>query len=95
MPKYIFAFDQSENSFPERCRLVSADEDAEFLRKSEDLTGTIVDTQAIEYLEALTERHASNASVIVELVDAPYWRFIEIRFNPAKAEESEQRPVTP
>jgi hypothetical protein len=33
--------------------------------------------------------------VSVEFVDAPSWRFIELRFNPAKAEAAEKRPGTP
>ena len=31
-------------------------------------------------------------SITVEFVDAPYWRFVELRFNPAEAEAAERRP---
>jgi hypothetical protein len=95
MPRYIFSFDQDTNSFPERYRVISTGEDAEFLRKTENLTGTVVDAEAIEFLEQMMARCQSNASITVEFVDAPYWRFIELRFNPAKAEAAEGRPGTP
>jgi hypothetical protein len=95
MPQYLFSYDQTNNSFPERYRVVSADEDAEFLRKTEDLTGTVIDSEAIEFLERMMARCQSNDSITVEFVDAPYWRFIELRFNPAKAEATQRRPGTP
>jgi hypothetical protein len=40
-------------------------------------------------------RFQSNDSIVVEFVDAPDWNFVELRFNPAKAEEAERRPGTP
>jgi len=95
MPKYLFSYDRKDSSFPERYRVVGADEDAEFLRKNENLTGTVVDSKAIEFLEDMTARCQSNGSLTVELVDAPHWQFVELRFNPAKAEEANHRPGTP
>ena len=95
MPKYIFSYDQQSKSFPERYRVVSADEDAAFLCETEKLTGTVIDAEAIEFLEQLMVRCEPHESITVELVDAPYWRFIELRFNPAAAEAAEQRPRTP
>ena len=87
MPHYIFTHDERDNSFPERYRVVSPDEDAEFLKNTEDLTGTVLGTEAIQFLEELMERCQSNESLRVEMVDAPYWKFIELRFNPEEAEK--------
>ena len=89
MPKYIFTYNEQDNSFPERIRVVSSSEDAEFLRKTENLTGTVLDIEAIEFLEELLTRYQSEQLIRTEMVDAPYWRFIELRFNPAEAEEAE------
>ena len=89
MPKYIFTYNEQDNSFPERYRVVSLSEDAEFLRKTENLTGTVLDTEAIEFLEESLTRYQSKESMRTEMVDAPYWRFIELRFNPAEAEAAE------
>lgn len=86
MAKYIFTFDQQDNTFPERYRVVSAADDAEFLRDTEDLTGTVLDTEALTFLEDLMARCAASESLICEFVDAPHWRFIELRFNPTEAE---------
>lgn len=90
MPKYLFIHDERDNSFPERYRVVSSGEDAEFLRDSENLTGTILDTEAIELLEKLLARCRSDDATRAELVDAPYWKFIELRYRPAEAEEAEK-----
>lgn len=90
MAKYIFTHDSSDNSFPERYRVVGADDDAEFLRKAEDLTGTVLDTEAIAFLDELMARCAKTASVTPEFVDAPHWRFIELRFKPEEAERIAQ-----
>lgn len=95
MPKYLFSYDRNNHSFPERYRVVSADEDADFLRETEGLTGTVVDVEAIAFLESMTARCEADAGITVELVDAPYWRFVELRFNPAKAEAAAGRPGTP
>jgi len=95
MPKYLFSYDQKNNSFPERYRVISADEDAALLCKTENLTGTVVDSEAIEFLEAMVARCQADDSITVELVDAPHWEFVEHRFNPAKAEEAGRRPGTP
>lgn len=86
MPQYIFIHDQKDNSFPERYRVVKGDEDAEFLRENENLSGTVIDTEAIEFLDGLMARCQSDESLMVEFVDAPYWRFIELRFRPAEAD---------
>jgi hypothetical protein len=95
MPKYLFSYDKKNSSFPERYRVVGADEDAAFLCKTENLTGTVVDSEAIEFLEGMMARHQSDDSITVEFVDAPHWRFIELRFNPAQAETNAHRPGTP
>lgn len=95
MPKYLFSYDQKNSCFPERYRVISAEEDAEFLCKTENLTGTILNSQAIEFLEGMMARCQSDDSITVEFVDAPHWRFIELRFNPAQAEAAERRPGTP
>ena len=94
MPKYLFSYDQRNNSFPERYRVVGADEDAAFLCKTENLTGTVVDSEAIEFLEGMVARCQSDDSITVEFVDAPHWRFVELRFNPAEAEAAGRRPGT-
>lgn len=90
MPKYIFSYDEQEKRFPERYRIISADEDADFLRKTEDLTGTVLETEAINFLESLMERCQASETMRVELVDAPYWRFIELRFDPEAAEAAKE-----
>jgi len=89
MPHYLFTHDATDNSFPERYRVVSVDDDAEFLRNSESLTGTVRDTDAIGFLEELQARYQSNDSIRVELVDAPYWKFIELRFKSAAESDAE------
>lgn len=86
MPKYIFTFDERDNSFPERYRVVSLGEDAESLRDTENLTGTLLDTEAIDFLDELMARCQAEESIRAEFVDAPHWKFIEARFNPAEAE---------
>ena len=86
MAMYIFTYNEQDNSFPERYRVVRGEDDAEFLRKNEDLTGTVLDTEAIEFLEKLLARYQSDQTMITEMVDAPYWKFVELRFNPAAAE---------
>lgn len=95
MPKYLFTHDERDNSFPERYRVVSVDEDAESLRVTENLTGTVLDTKAIEFLEGLLARCQSNESMRAELVDAPFWKFVELRFRPAEAEAAERAPTKP
>ena len=95
MPQYIFTYDERNNSFPERYRVVSLNEDAGFLRESENLTGTVLDTDAMAFLDKLLARCQSNESMRAEFVDAPYWRFIELRFNPAEAERNANASSTP
>jgi hypothetical protein len=41
------------------------------------------------------DRCQSDDSIRVEFVDAPHWRFIELRYNPAEAEAAEHGPKTP
>ena len=77
MPRYLFIYDEKENSFPERYRVVRPDEDAEALRDAEDLTRTVLETAAIDFLETLFERCSSNAPTRAELVDAIDWKFVE------------------
>lgn len=86
MPKYLFTHDERDNSFPERYRVVRADEDAEFLRFTENLTGTVLEAEAIAFLESMMARCQTEASLHVEFVDAPYWKFVELRFRPAEAQ---------
>ena len=86
MAMYIFTYNKQDDSFPERYRVIGLEDDAEFLRKHEGLTGTVLDTDAIEFIEKLSSRYQSNQTMITEMVDAPSWRFVERRFNPAKAE---------
>ena len=95
MPRYIFSFDQNNNSFPERYRVVSADDDAASLQDSENLTGTVADSEALAFLEELMAKCQADDAMTVEFVDAPDWDFVELRFNPAKAAEAESRPRTP
>lgn len=95
MPQYIFTYNELDNLFPERYRVVEHNEDADFLCINENLTGTVLKTEAIEFLEELLAREKLNESIMIEMVDAPYWKFIELRFNPAKAEKAanDKRPV--
>lgn len=86
MPKYLFIHEQQDNSFPERYLVVSAGENAELLCKKENLTGTVLDVETIDTLEKMIARCESNESLRVELIDAPSWKFIEMRFNPEEAE---------
>ena len=95
MPMYLFSYDQRSNSFPECYRVVSADDNAALLCETENLTGTVVDSEAMEFLEGLVARYQSDDSITVEFVDAPHWRFVELRYNPAEAEAAERRPGTP
>lgn len=92
MPHYLFTHDARDNSFPERYRVVSLDDDADFLRNSESLTGTVLDTEAIGFLEELQARYQSNDSIGVELVDAPYWKFIELRFKSGAELDADKQP---
>jgi hypothetical protein len=86
MAMYIFTYNEKDNSFPERYRVVRPEDDAEFLRKTEDLTDTVMHTKAMKFYEELLARYQSQEEIIIEMVDAPYWRFVELRFNPAEAE---------
>lgn len=86
MPKYIFTFDETDNSFPERYRVITEGEDGEFLSTAEELTGTVLNTEAIDLLEKLMARCEEAPDIRAEMVDAPYWRFIEMRFKPKEAE---------
>jgi len=88
MPQYIFTHNAQDNSFPDRYRVVELDEDAEFLCNNENLTGTVLKTGAIKFLEELLVSYQSQESIIIEMVDAPYWKFVELRFNPAEAEKA-------
>jgi hypothetical protein len=93
MPHYLFTHDARDNSFPERYRVVSPDEDADFLRDTESLTGTVLDTEAIGFLEELMTRFQADDSIGVELVDAPYWKFIELRFKSSVEADAEDAPT--
>jgi hypothetical protein len=85
---YIFVYNEADNSFVERYRVVSPEDDADFLCKSENLTGTVINSEAMAFLETLMEKAKDNASLVTEMVDAPHWQFIEQRFNPAAAEQA-------
>lgn len=88
MPQYIFTNNEKDNSFPDRYRVIDVDEDADFLCKNENLTGTVLKTDAFEFIDKLLERYQSNESIITEMVDVPYWKFVELRYNPAEAEKA-------
>jgi hypothetical protein len=88
MPQYIFTNNEQDNSFPDRYRVIDVDEDADFLCKNENLTGTVLKTDTIEFIDKLLERYQSNESIVTEMVDVPYWKFVELRFNPAEAEKA-------
>jgi hypothetical protein len=85
---YIFTYNQQDNSFPDRYRVVLPEDDAEFLRKSESLSGTVLKAEAIDFLNEMLARYQSQEWMITEMVDAPHWKFIELRFNPAKAADN-------
>jgi hypothetical protein len=89
MPHYLFIYDERDNSFPERYRVIGPDDDAILLRDKENLTGTVLNNEAIGFLEDLLERCRVNDSLRAELVDVPDWRFVELRFRPAEAEAAE------
>ena len=94
MPQYIFTYNEQDNSFPDRYRVIDASEDAEYLRKNENLTNTVLKVEAIELVDKLVKRYQSDQSIITEMVDAPYWKFIELRFNPSLAEkEAKGKPA--
>jgi hypothetical protein len=80
MPRYLFVYDERDNSFPERYRVVSPDEDAEVLREAEDLTGTVPEAAALEFIEALFQRCPSDAPVRADLVDAIDWKIVELSY---------------
>ena len=90
MSIYIFVYNETDNSFVERYRVVNPGDDADFLCKSENLTGTVINTEAMAFLDTVMARAKDNASLITEMVDAPHWQFIEQRFNPAAAEEAKK-----
>jgi hypothetical protein len=85
---YIFTYNQQDNSFPERYRVVLPEDDAESLRETESLSGTVLKAEAIDFLDEMLVRYRSQEHIITEMVDAPYWEFIEQRFNPAKAADN-------
>jgi hypothetical protein len=80
MPRYIFVYDERDNSFPERYRVVRPDEDAEVLRDAENLTGTVSEAAAVEFLEDLFKRCPSDAPVRGDLVDAVDWKIVELSY---------------
>lgn len=80
MPRYMFVYDERDNSFPERYRVVRPDEDADALREDEDLTGTVLEDAALEFLEALLERYPADAPARAELVDAVDWKIVELSY---------------
>lgn len=88
MPMYIFTYNQQEKSFPERYRVIAPEEDAELIRESEALSGTVQKAAAMDFLDELMARYKAQESMTTEMVDAPNWEFIELRFNPAAADES-------
>ena len=81
MPRYLFIYNEREHSFPERYRVVRPGEDAEALRDAEDLTGTVLETAAVEFLEGLLERCPSDSPTRAELVDAIDWQFVELSYT--------------
>lgn len=90
MAIYIFVYNETDKSFIERYRVVTSDDDADQLCRAEDLTGTVINTEAMDFLDKTMARNKENPSLITEMVDAPHWQFIEQRFNPAAAEEAQK-----
>jgi hypothetical protein len=73
MPRYIFVYDERDDSFPERYRVVSPEEDAEALRAAEELTGTVPEVEAGDFLDALLARCPVGSPMRAEIVDAIAW----------------------
>lgn len=80
MPRYFFVYDETDKSFPERYRVVRPDEDAEALRDAEDLTGTVAEAAAGEFLDELFGRCPSDGPMRAELVDAVDWKIVELSY---------------
>ncbi len=94
MPMYIFTYNQKDNSFPDRYRVISPTDDAQALCQAESLSGTVMKDEAMPLLDKLTDSNADQPTILTEMVDAPHWQFIEHRFNPAKAAENANKPKT-
>ena len=88
MPMYIFTYNQQDHSFPERYRVILPEDDAELMRDQENLSGTVLKAEAMDFLDKMLKDNESQESIITEMVDAPFWKFIEQRFNPAKAHQN-------
>jgi len=80
MPRYLFVYDERDNTFPERYRIVSPEEDAEALREAENLTGTVPEETAAAFLEQLLERCPADAPVRGDLVDTVDWQLVELSY---------------
>lgn len=80
MPRYLFVYDERDNSFPERYRVVRPDEEADVLCELEGLTGTVPEAAAIEFLEALFKRYPSDSPARADLVDAVDWKIVELSY---------------
>lgn len=80
MPRYLLVYDENDNSFPERYRIVRPDEDADALRDAENLTATVPEDSAADFLEALLERCPPDAPKRADLVDAVDWKIVELSY---------------
>jgi hypothetical protein len=80
MARYILVYDENENRFPERYRVVRPDEDADALREAENLTGTVPEENAVAFLDEMLERYPSDTAVRADLVDAVDWKIVELSY---------------
>ncbi|MQX35804.1 hypothetical protein [Roseospira navarrensis] len=76
MPCYLFVFNETTGTFPERYRVVRDHEAADALRAAEDLTGTVPEAAADAFLEALTARFPPGSASRAEKVSATRWETV-------------------
>lgn len=89
MPKHRFSYNPTNKCSLERFRIVSADEDIGFRRTADDPTGPNIASDAIAFLERMTAHCPRDGSIAVEFVDAPSWRCVAPRLDPARAEAAD------
>lgn len=76
----MFVYDETENSFPERYRVVRPDEGADAVREAENLTGTVTEDDAVAFLDAVLKRCPTDSPVRGDLVDAINWKIVEVSY---------------
>ena len=74
--------------------MVRPGEDAEALRDAEDLTATILEAAAVDFLETLLERCPSGAPMRAEVVDAVDWKFVERSYRVGSGNGAMAAPTT-